>query len=123
VLQVLNHLQDGAKDLQELDRCYIPDDLMVANGASVRDLHKHALAPGLKCVHDDLLARCDALNTAAAELPRRVRDRRLRLECAVITGLARRLAARLKREDPLAARVRLRKPDIFAALFGALRHL
>ena len=123
VLQVLNHLQDGAQDLQELDRCYIPDDLMAASGTSVLDLHKHALTPGLKRVHDDLLARCDGLNAVAAELPRRVRDRRLRLECAVITGLARRLAARLKREDPLAACVRLRKPDIVAAVLGALRHL
>ena len=123
VLQVLNHLQDGAKDLQELDRCYVPEDLMAAHGASVLDLHKHAISPGLKRVHDDLLARCAALNSTAMDLPRRVRDRRLRLECAVIAGLARRLAARLTREDPLARRVKLRKPDIFAAVLGALRHL
>jgi farnesyl-diphosphate farnesyltransferase len=123
VLQVLNHLQDGAKDLQELDRCYVPEDLMAAQGASVLDLHKHALSPGLRRVHADLLARCDALNAEAEALPRRVRDRRLRLECAVITGLARRLATRLRREDPLAARVKLRKPDILAAVLGAMRHL
>ncbi len=123
VLQVLNHLQDGAKDLQELDRCYVPGDLMAAHGTSVLDLHKHELSPGLRRVHLDLLARCAALNAEAAALPRRVRDRRLRLECAVITGLARRLAARLAGEDPLAGRVKLRKPDIAAALLGALRHL
>ena len=96
---------------------------MAAHGASVLDLHKHALSPGLKRVHQDLLARCDALNAEAMHLPRRVKDRRLRLECAVITGLARRLAARLTREDPLARRVKLRKPDIFAAVLGALRYL
>ena len=51
---------------------------------------------------DALLDRCDALNRAAIDLPRRTRDRRLRLETAVIVGLARRLARRLRRGDPLA---------------------
>ena len=34
-LQVLNHLQDCAKDLAELDRCYLPEDLLAGAGASV----------------------------------------------------------------------------------------
>jgi farnesyl-diphosphate farnesyltransferase len=122
-LQVLNHLQDGAKDLQELDRCYLPADLLADHGASVDDLHKHALTPGLRRVQDTLLDLCDTLNDTARHLPGRVRDRRLRLETAVIVGLSRRLAGRLRREDPLAARVRLRKTDAIGALLGALRFL
>ena len=34
-LQVLNHLQDCAKDLQELDRCYLPQDLLLRFSADV----------------------------------------------------------------------------------------
>jgi len=61
------------------------------------------------------------LNRAARDLPRRARDRRLRLETAVIVGLAHRLAAKLRRADPVATRVKLTKPDVVACLFGALR--
>ncbi len=122
-LQVLNHLQDGAKDLQELNRCYVPADMMSATGSGVDDLHKHALTPGMRRVLDQLLDRCDALNAEAGLLPRRTRDRRLRLETAVILGLAKRLAARLRREDPLAARVKLRKGDAVLAMLAAMRFL
>jgi farnesyl-diphosphate farnesyltransferase len=122
-LQVLNHLQDGAKDLQELDRCYLPADLLAAHGAGVADLHKHALTPGLRAVLDGLLDFCDALNDTAAHLPHRTRDRRLRLETGVIVNLSRRLAARLRRGDPLARRVKLGKPDAILSILAALRFL
>ncbi len=122
-LQVLNHLQDGAKDLQELNRCYVPADLMAASGTGVDDLHKHALTQGMRRVLDELLDRCDALNAEAALLPRRTRDRRLRLETAMILGLAKRLAARLRRQDPLAARVKLKKGDVVLAMLAASRFL
>lgn len=122
-LQVENHLQDCARDLAALDRCYLPGDLLAAHAARVEDLHGGALTPGLRRVLDALLDRCDDLNRTAGDLPRRTRDRRLRLETGVIVGLSRRLARRLRRGDPLAARVRLRKSDALAAILGALRFL
>jgi farnesyl-diphosphate farnesyltransferase len=120
-LQVLNHLQDGSKDLAALDRCYLPIDLLTGNGAAVADLRAGAASPGLRRVFDALLDQCDALNRAAKDLPRRTRDRRLRLETAVIVGLSHRLAERLRRGDPVATRVKLRKADVVASLLGALR--
>ena len=122
-LQVLNHLQDCAADLAALDRCYLPQDLLAQHGAAVEDLQRPATTPGLRRVFDALLDRMDALNRAAAELPARTRSRGLRMETAVITALARRLTARLRRGDPLAMRVKLTKPDFAAALIGALRVL
>ena len=122
-LQVLNHLQDGARDLAALDRCYLPRDLLAAAGSGCSDLQGAAATPGLRRVFDQLLDRCDALNARAAELPRRVRDRRLRLETAVIAGLARRLAHRLRRADPVAARVKLTRLDAAASVAAALRFL
>ena len=122
-LQVLNHVQDVARDLAELDRCYLPLDLMAARGARIEDVRRQAASPGLRLVLDALLDECDLLNQEAADLPRRVRDRRLRLETAVIVGLSRRLAARLRRGDPLAARVKLSKGDAVASLLSALRFL
>jgi squalene synthase HpnC len=121
-LQVLNHLQDLQKDLLALDRCYLPQDLLDRFGAGIDDLSRPYATPGLRAVIDALLDECDTLNRAARALPERVKDRRLRLETAVIVGLAERLAARLRRRDPLARRVKLTKPNTLAALLGALRH-
>jgi farnesyl-diphosphate farnesyltransferase len=117
---VLNHLQDCQKDLHDLDRCYLPEDLMSAAGATVTDLPARAETPGLRQVFNALLDRCDALNTTAAPLPRLCKDRRLRLETGVILNLSRRLTRRLRHGDPLAGRVKLTKLDAAGALLGAL---
>jgi len=122
-LQVLNHLQDGAKDLKRLDRCYLPQDLLARHGGAVRDLRGATASPGLRATFGALLDEVDALNHAAGDLPRRTRDRRLRAETAVIVGLARRLARRLRRGDPVAERVALTKADIGASVLAALRFL
>jgi hypothetical protein len=52
-----------------------------------------------------------------------IRARRLGAEVAVIQRLARRLAARLRREDPLARRVRHSKLDLLAGLLAGLGRL
>ncbi len=122
-LQVLNHLQDCRKDLADLDRCYLPDDLMQRFGAGVDDLRKPEQTAGLRRVFAALLDRCDALNRQAAALPAGTGDRRLRLETAVIVGLSRRLAARLRRGDPIAVRVKLTRMDVAASVLAALRFL
>jgi len=123
VLQVLNHLQDLAKDLAGLDRCYLPQDMLAEAGASIADLRGPAETPALRRVFSRLLDECDTLNATASALPGRVRSRRLRLETAVIVNLSTRLAQRLRRGDPLATRVKLRRSDVVASLFGSLRHL
>jgi farnesyl-diphosphate farnesyltransferase len=113
-LQVLNHLQDCVKDLASLDRCYLP-------GVSVEALRGAAAPMELRAVFDRLLDLVDELNRAAIDLPRMTRSRRLRLETAVIVGLAHRLARRLRRGDPVARRVRLTKGDAVASAVAALR--
>ena len=122
-LQVLNHLQDMAKDLAELDRCYLPADWLAQAGSSVGDLGKPAETDGLRGVKLRLLDECDRLNAQARALPRRVRDRRLRLETSVIVELSHRLARRLRRGDPLAARVKLRPLDVVSSLAVSGRFL
>lgn len=122
-LQVLNHLQDGQKDLAALDRCYLPEDLMTAYGTSPADLRGTQETPGLRRVFDDLLTQCERLNETAAALPRACRDRRLRLETGVILNLSRRLTRRLRRGDPVAGRVKLSKLDAAGALLAALGYV
>jgi len=122
-LQVLNHLQDCQRDLAELDRSYLPEDMLAKAGASVKDVQGARETAGLRTVFDALLERVRAMNRVAEDLPRRVRDRRLRLETAVIVGLAKRLERRLRAGDPVAGRVKLTKGDAVTSLFGAMRFL
>ena len=121
-LQILNHLQDCAKDLANLDRCYLPQDLLDRFGAEVADLRRPAETPALRRVLATLLDEVEDLNRQAADLPRVARDRRLRMETAVICRLARRLTTRLTRADPLAGRVKLTRPDFARSVLGALRY-
>ena len=120
-LQVLNHIQDCARDLEQLDRCYLPQALMDHFRTSIADLRGSAESPGLRRVFVTLLDRVDRLNQAAEELPEVTRDRRLRLETAVILRLARRLARRLATSDPLAPRVKLKRRDAVFSVLGALQ--
>jgi hydroxysqualene synthase len=122
-LQVLNHLQDSAKDLAALDRCYLPEDLLAQCGASLDDVRGAVETPELRRVFDTLLDRVAPLNRMAMDLPRLTRSRRLRLETAVIVGLAHRLAGRLRHGDPIARRVKLSKGDAVGSLLAALRYL
>lgn len=121
-LQILNHMQDCAKDLAELDRCYLPLALMNHFGVRIDDLRASKETPGLRRVFVTLLDRIDRLTQAAVELPEIARDRRLRLESAVILGLCRRLAFRLARTDPLARRVALSKLDFLVRGVAAFRY-
>ncbi len=122
-LQVLNHLQDCARDLAELDRCYLPRDLLAGSNETTEAVQATSCSAGLRAVLDQMLDRTEALNSAGAALPGQVRDRRLRVEVAVISGLARQLARRLRREDPLAQRVKLHRSDVIASVLRAVPRL
>jgi hydroxysqualene synthase len=122
-LQVLNHLQECVKDLNALDRCYLPEELMASFGSSIADLRRPSMTPGMRKVFGSILHRVERMTRFASDLPRRVQDRRLRLETATIVSLAKRLAARLERGDPLAAPVKLSKRDFALCALLSLRHL
>jgi hydroxysqualene synthase len=122
-LQILNHMQDCAADLANLDRCYLPEDLLAEFGTSVVDLRRAAATPALRKVFASLLHRVERMTRFASDLPKRTRDRRLRVETAVIVGLAKRLANRLERRDPVAVSVKLTKGDFAASTLAALRYL
>jgi farnesyl-diphosphate farnesyltransferase len=120
-LQILNHMQDCAKDLKQLDRCYLPEALLDHFGAKVEDLLRPAETPALRRVFITLLDRIDRMNRAASELPEIVKNVRLRLETAVIHGLSKRLARRLVHNDPIANRVGLHRSDaVFSVLTSVI---
>jgi phytoene/squalene synthetase len=123
-LQVLNHLQDCGEDFRRLDRVYLPSAWMDAEGAAVTDLGESRTQPALRRVFDRMLDRVDELLIQARPLPLRIADRRLALQAAITLAVAERLSRRLRRQDPLAAQVRLSTPGYArACIAGAIRWL
>jgi hydroxysqualene synthase len=121
-LQIINHVQDCAKDYRALDRVYIPLDALAANGASVEQLEGRETAPELKACLRGVVARTASLLDESRGLEARVSDTRLSLEISVIQSLASRLIAILMVRDPLAERVHLTKAEALAtALNGGTR--
>nr|WP_284701408.1 squalene synthase HpnC [Rhodoplanes tepidamans] len=123
-LQIINHLQDCAKDFRSLDRVYIPLDTFAAHGAAVEDLGAAQASPALKACIADLATRTEGLLGESRVFSSLIRDRRLALEVAVIQTLAERLTGMLKVRDPLSERVHLGKPEVAAfGLVGIVRGL
>lgn len=106
-LQIINHLQDVRDDWCQLGRCYVPRVWFDQAGISPEVLVERHTGPALRAVFDRALDQVDALLVRATPLPRLLAHRGLRLEAAVILTLARALACRLRRDDPLATRIRL----------------
>jgi len=122
-LQILNHLQDAQRDLAQMDRVYVPLDMLAAEGLGVEALRAPAAPPGYRRVLDAILDRCDAMLERARARATRMASRRLHAETALITRLATLLSRRLRAEDPLADRVRLSKRDFADAALVGLRAL
>jgi len=120
-LQILNHLQDCQDDYHALDRVYLPEDWLAEAGLDVGVLDRNASPPAFRRVLDRCLDGVDALADEAARLPGQLRSPRLAMESAIIVLLARRLAALLRRGDPLAGRVALGRADFaLCGVKGAL---
>lgn len=120
-LQIINHLQDCAKDYRTLDRIYLPLDDLTHEGALPEMLSAPRASPALRHCIDTIIERTEALLDEGRDLPRIISDPRLSLEIAVIVHLARRQLASLRRTDPLSEDSRLGfSATARASLFGLI---
>jgi len=116
-LQIINHLQDCAKDYRDLNRVYVPLDDLAERGLDVEAFAQPKSSPELlACLHG-LAGRTAELLPEASLLPQIVANLRLSVETSVIVALARKLIDRLETRDPLADRVHFSKP--LAALLAS----
>ena len=111
-LQVINHLQDCAKDYRDIDRVYIPADALAAAGIGVEALAEPSASPALRGVIRGLAARTEGLLGTSAPFARIIDDTRLAIEVAVIQRLAESLTRMLKVRDPLSEKVHHSKPQM-----------
>jgi hydroxysqualene synthase len=119
-LQVINHLQDCAKDRRGLDRVYLPLDAMARHGAGVEMLDEERSPPALIAVIRETARRNGELLKKSAPFHRGIKSPRLALEVSVIQTLAESLNRKLRRRDPLFQRVHHAKGEIVLLSFLAL---
>jgi len=123
-LQIINHLQDCARDYRVLDRVYVPLDALAASGANVEALGEDQASSALQNCLRGLVGRTSTLLGDSRGLDAKVSDTRLALEISVIQSLASRLLAVLLVRDPLSERVHLSKTEALAtAVTGSSRAL
>jgi squalene synthase HpnC len=113
-LQIINHLQDCAKDFRALDRVYVPLEVLATSGASIEQLGNNEATPALKNCLRGLVSRTGILLDESRGLEARVSDTRLALEISVIQSLASHLLGVLMVRDPLAERVHLTRAEALA---------
>jgi squalene synthase HpnC len=113
-LQIINHLQDCGRDYRDLDRVYLPCDVMAAHGVTVQALAASRATPALASCLRALAAKTEALLRQSDGFEDIVADRRLAAEIAAIRALAQRLVRLLQRRDPLSETVHLGKLNAFA---------
>ena len=111
-LQIINHLQDCAKDYRALNRVYIPEDALRVHGLTVDALAASHASPALIRCLQDLARRTGTLLNESRPFAATLRDTRLAMEVAAIQKLAERLVATLLVRDPLSERVHLRKSQM-----------
>jgi hydroxysqualene synthase len=114
-LQINNHVQDCGADYRNLDRVYIPQDMLAAQGVGVDALGAPQASPALRKVLQGVAERNASLIALGYPLPRELQDFRLCLEIAVIVSLARQINILLLERDPLSEKVHLGKVDVLAA--------
>jgi hydroxysqualene synthase len=100
-LQVINHLQDCAKDFHEIDRVYLPQETLDACGANIEMLADPAGDPAIRATIRILADNTAALLQASRPFAGQIRDLRLALEVGAIQRLAESLNQRLRERDPL----------------------
>lgn len=104
-LQVINHLQDCAKDRKSLDRIYLPAELCEIHGVKFEMLDAPASPPALRGVLEEMAMMTAELLRTSAPFARGIKSAGLSFDVAVIQTLAEHLTKKLLKRDPLKDRV------------------
>lgn len=119
-LQLVNFYQDLGQDYVEMGRIYLPQDEMQRFGVSAGHLERRISDASMRRLMQHQYQRADQLLRSGAPLGRALKGR-FGLEIRMIVMGGARVLYLLKRQDAdLFSRPRLRLPDWWAILTGAL---
>ncbi|ADC72014.1 squalene synthase HpnC [Thioalkalivibrio sp. K90mix] len=119
-LQLINFYQDLHQDLTENDRIYLPQDEMAQYGVSEETIAAGQTTFQLRNLMQFQYARADRLLRAGAPLGGMLRGR-MGLEIRAIINGGARVLWRLRQQDDVFARPRLRARDAWVILAHSLR--
>lgn len=119
-LQIINHLQDCAKDYSRNDRVYLPRETLERHGVGVEALAADRASPALRAVIRELATRTMLLLDEGSVLPDLIGDLRLSLEIAAIHRLAVVLCRGLMERDPLSEKVHHGKAAFALVALGGI---
>src|SRR6185312_331140 len=111
-LQVINHLQDCAKDYRDLNRVYIPEPMLQAARVGVEALAQDKANPALAGVISALARKNAGLLERSRPFSRGIKDGRLALEVDLIQTIADDLNRLLMNRDPLSQTVHHSKVNV-----------
>ncbi len=117
-LQIINHLQDCGKDYRDLNRVYLPQDVLRSCGATVEMLGQAKSPPQLRTAVSALSNKTAVLLAQSRPFADRIENARLAMEVGAIQNLAEMLTQRLRVADPLCDNVHASKAQF--ALNGAI---
>ena len=112
-LQILNHLQDCQEDFLFLNRVYLPLDMLKNHNVTLDHLTANKVSLELRECLDEILDKVDILILESREFPSKLNSRRLSMESYIIINTAAKLSKKLRRLDPIAAKIKLSKFTYF----------
>jgi len=118
-LQVINHLQDCGKDYRNLNRVYLPLDVLSRAKLAPEVLGSAKSPPALRGMIEELAVRTSELLRISKGFGPQINDTRLALEVNVIQALAEDLTKRLTHRDPLSERVHHTKVEAVGIAIAA----
>lgn len=116
-LQIINHIQDCRVDYINLDKVYLPKDIMESHKVSLSDLEKDQCSANLRQALNQCLDMVDELLAQASSLPEEISSKSLAVEIAVILRVAKKLTKGLRKKDPLNGPVMLNRFQYMSAGF------
>ena len=121
-LQIINHMQDCKKDLEELNRVYIPESLFKKYSINKSILKKSRSMGNFEKLKVEIIENVlTSLKTTKIGLSF-IQSWRLRKETLIILNIAKRLCNLLKKRDPLKEKVKLSRIELIFCFFKGIMY-
>ena len=120
-LQIINHMQDCKEDFKNLDRVYIPKNLLKKHKLNVNILMKNNSCQNFSKLKIEIICKVENLLKEIKENLQLIDIWKLKKETLIILNIAKRLCFLIKIRDPLKKKIKLSTIDlIFCFIKGII---
>ena len=111
-LQIINHIQDCKEDFKNLDRVYIPENLLKKHKLNVNILMKGSSCQNFTRLKIEIISKVENLLKEIKKSLQLIDIWKLKKETLIILNIAKRLCFLLKVKDPLKKKIKLSSIDL-----------